>query len=276
MSISPELITSLEDTARRLRIDILTMTHHAKSGHVAGPLSCLDLMVALYFHHMRHDVKKPDWEDRDRLILGMGHVVPAQYACLAEAGYFPREELKTLRQLGSRLQGHPKMDVSIGLEMSTGSLGHSCSIANGLALSAKLNKKDFNVYTFNSDGEAQEGMFWEGLMTAAHYKLDNRCSLMDYNGIQIDGFNADIMNVAPFTDKIRAFNWHVIEIDGHDYVEILEALAEANATQGKPTMIMAKTLAGKGVPFIEGDPAYHGKPLNDEELARALAILEKA
>src|SRR3989338_4712605 len=267
------LLNSFQKKPRQLRIEIIKMLNHAKSGHTAGSLSCIDILTVLYFHHMRHDPKNPLWEDRDRLILSIGHVCPAQYVCLAEAGDFPKKELLTLRKLGSRLQGHPKKDCSIGIEMSTGSLGQGGSVANGLALSARLDKKDFRIYTLNSDGEAQEGMFWEGLMTAAHYKLDSRCAILDNNGIQIDGYNEDIMNVQPLADKVRAFNWHAISIDGHDFGQILEALDEAKRTKGRPTMIVAKTVAGKGVSFIENNPAYHGVPLSDEELGRALKEL---
>ena len=272
---SSDLIESLQEKARLLRIDVLKMLNHAKSGHTSGSLSCLDFMVALYSHHLRHDSKNPEWSDRDRVILAMGHVVPAQYVCLAEAGYFPKKELLTLRKLGSRLQGHPRLDPSMGIEMSTGSLGQGGSVANGLALSARLDKKDFRVFSIHSDGETQSGMFWEGLMTAGHYKLDNRCGILDNNGIQIDGFNKDVMEVQPLDDKIRAFNWHTIVVDGHDFGQLIGALEEAKATRGKPTMIIAKTVPGKGVPFIEGTHEYHGMPLNDEELERALKELER-
>jgi len=266
-------IAELENIARELRISILKMVHGAKCGHTGGPLSCIDLLTALYFSKMNIDVSKPNWPDRDRFVLSPGHVVPALYAVLIKLGYIPEKYASTLRQLGSPLQGHPKMNVDMGIEISTGSLGQGMCIANGMALAARVDKKNYRVYSLESDGGSQEGMMWEGVMTAGHYKLDNRCILMDYNGIQIDGFVKDVKDVAPFDKKFEAFNWHTIVIDGHDMKQILEALEEAEQTKGKPTAILAKTILGKGVSIFENKPKYHGVAPTDEELAIALKEL---
>lgn len=267
-------IQELENIARELRILILKMVHNAKCGHTGGPLSLIDLLTALYFHEMRHDPKNPHWENRDRFILSPGHTVPALYACLIKAGYIPEKEMWNLRKMGSALQGHPKMKVEWGIEMSTGSLGQGLSIGNGMALAARLDQKDYRVYSIESDGGSQEGMMWEGAMSAGHYKLDNRCILMDYNGIQIDGFCKDVKDVAPLDKKFEAFNWHVIVVDGHNMKEILEALDEARRTKGKPTAIIAKTIMGKGVSIFENKPKYHGVAPTDAELEVALKGLE--
>lgn len=266
-------IQQLQDITRELRIMILKMVHKAKCGHTGGPLSCIDLIAALYFYKMKHDPKNPHWADRDRFVLSAGHTAPALYACLIKAGYIPESEMWNLRKLGSVLQGHPKRDVNLGIEMSTGSLGQGMSISNGMALAARVDQKNYRVFSLESDGGAQEGMMWEGAMTAGHYKLDNRVALMDYNGIQIDGFVKDVKNVAPFADKFRAFNWHVIELDGHNMAEIVAALDEAEKTKGKPTILMAKTILGKGVSIFENKPQYHGVAPSDEELAIALKEL---
>lgn len=263
----------LSEISRRLRIELLKMVHRAKSGHTAGPLSLIDLLVTLYFYKMKYDVKRPTWEDRDRFILSCGHCCPALYVCLAEAGFFPKSELDYLRQIGSPLQGHPKKKVEWGIEMSTGSLGQGLSIANGLALGARAQGKKYRVYSVHSDGEMQEGMTWEAGMTAAHYKLDNRCALIDWNNIQIDGYGTDIMNYGPLDEKWKSFGWHVINIDGHDFEQIMSALDEAEKVKGRPTMIIAKTIPGKGVSIFEGKYEYHGKPPKDDELAVALREL---
>ncbi|MBL7684774.1 MAG: transketolase [Deltaproteobacteria bacterium] len=272
---SREKIQELQEIARLLRIDVLQMLHKAKSGHTGGPLGMMEMMVGLYFYKMKHEATNPLWADRDRFILANGHTAPALYACLAHAGYFPKSELNHLRQLGSPLQGHPKRNPEWGIEMSTGSLGQGCSIANGIALGARLDSKNYRVYSMHSDGEAQEGMFWEGVMAAGHYKLDNRCGFLDFNGIQIDGFNKNIKDVSPLEDKFKAFHWHVISIDGNNMEEVVNALDEAEATRGKPTMIVAKTILGKGVSAFENNPAYHGVAPSDDELKIALHELRE-
>lgn len=266
-------IPELKEIARTLRVDCLKMLHKAKSGHTGGPLGIMDLIAVLYFNEMRHDPKNPHWEDRDRFILANGHCCPAIYVALAQAGYFPKSELDHLRQIGSALQGHPKLKVEWGIEMSTGSLGQGMSVGNGMAFAARLDKKDFNVYSMHSDGEAQEGMLWEAALTAGHHGLDNRICMLDFNGIQIDGFNKDIKDVAPLEDKFLAFRWAVRSIDGHNYEEILDAFDWAKKTKGKPKMIIARTILGKGVSFFENLPKYHGVTPSDDELKRALQEL---
>ncbi len=268
-----EKIQELKEITRQLRVDTLQMLHRAGSGHTGGPLGMMEMMVGLYFYKMRHDAKNPLWEDRDRFILATGHCAPALYVCLARAGYFPSSELQNLRKLGSSLQGHPKYKPEWGIEMSTGSLGQGCSIANGIALAARLNQKNYRVYSMHSDGEVQEGMFWEGAMTAGHYRLDNRCGFLDYNGIQIDGFNKDVKDISPIEDKLRAFRWHTISIDGNQVDQVIDALDEAEKVKGKPTMIIAKTLLGKGVSIFENKPKYHGVTPTDEEMKTALSEL---
>ncbi|MFO1519509.1 MAG: transketolase [bacterium] len=270
---NPQKIQELKEIARQLRIEVLKMLHKAKSGHTGGPLGMMEMMVGLYFYKMKIDPKNPLWEDRDRFILSNGHTAPALYACLQRAGYFPHEELSRLRQLGSPLQGHPKRKPEWGIEMSTGSLGQGCSVGNGMALAARLDGKKFRIYSMHSDGEAQEGMFWEGVMAAGHHKLDNRCGLLDYNNIQIDGFNKDIKDVSPLEDKFRAFRWNVISIDGNDMEQVVNALDEAETAKGMPTMIVAKTILGKGVSIFENKPKYHGVAPSDEELKIALKEL---
>ncbi|HCU24201.1 MAG TPA: transketolase [Deltaproteobacteria bacterium] len=266
-------IEKLKEIARQLRVDCLKMLHRAKSGHTGGPLGMMDLMTVLYFHQMRHDPKNPTWPDRDRFILSNGHCCPALYVVLARAGYFPKEELNHLRQIGSPLQGHPKLKPEWGIEMSTGSLGQGMSVGNGMAFAALLDKKDYDVYSFHSDGEAQEGMLWEAALTAGHHKLDHRIGILDYNGIQIDGFNQDIKDVASLEDKFLAFRWAVRSIDGNNYEEILDAFDWAKKTKGRPKMIVARTILGKGVSIFENQPKYHGVVPNDEELKIALKEL---
>lgn len=266
-------IAELQDIARRLRIDCLKMLHQAGCGHTGGPLGMMDLMVALYFHAMKHDPKNPTWANRDRFILANGHTCPALYVCLAEAGYFPKSELSRLRQLGSPLQGHPKLKPEWGIEMSTGSLGQGMSVANGIAMGARLDNLDYKVYSFHSDGEAQEGMLWEAAMFAGFRKLDNRICILDWNNIQIDGFNDKIKDVSPLDDKFRAFGFHVYVIDGNNMAEIVSTLDQAKTIKGKPVMIIAKTILGKGVSLFENKPHYHGVAPNDSELALALKEL---
>lgn len=265
-----QTIQDLKKIALQIRKDILTETTKAQSGHPGGSLSATDIMVCLYFNKMHHSSKKPHDPDRDRFILSKGHAAPALYSCLARSGYFPVKELGTLRQLGSRLQGHPERTKLPGIEASTGPLGQGLSFANGVALAGKIDKKDYKVYCMIGDGESQEGMIWEALMSSAHYKLDNLCAIFDLNRLQIDGEVAKVKNIEPMKDKVKAFNFHVIEIDGHNYDEILSALNEADNIKGKPTAIIANTIKGKGVPMMENKAEWHGKACKPEELDKCL------
>lgn len=269
-----ELINKLEGMAKLIRQDIVRMIGQAGSGHPGGSLSGADIVSALYFHVMRLDPARPDWPDRDRFILSKGHAAPLLYAALAQRGFFPKEELGTLRKLGSMLQGHPDLNKVPGVEMSTGSLGQGLSVANGMALAARLDGKDYRVYVLLGDGEIQEGMVWEAAMAAAHFKLDNLIAFVDYNGFQIDGAITDVMNPEPIADKWQAFGWHVLTIDGHDMAQILKAIEEAHQVEGKPVMIVAKTVKGKGVSFMENQVGWHGVAPKPDELERALAELE--
>jgi len=266
-------IRELEQAARQLRVDVLKMLNSARSGHTGGSLSALDILTVLFFHQMRHDPSNPAWAERDRFVLSKGHAAPALYACLAEAGYFPRDDLKSLRRLGSHLQGHPDLNKTPGVEVCTGSLGQGLSQAVGLALANRLQGRDSRVYVLLGDGEVQEGQVWEAAMAASHYGLDNLCVLLDANGLQIDGEVSRVMGVAPLGPKFLAFNWHVLELDGHDIDAIARALADAEKTVGRPTMIIARTVKGKGVPFFEHKASYHGVPPSDEELDLALEHL---
>ena len=268
-------IQKLEEIAKEMRIDIVKMIAEAGSGHPGGSLSCTDILCALYFGGvMRHNAENPDDPDRDRFILAKGHAAPAQYAALAHAGYFPREELATLRKLGTRLQGHPDCKLLPGVEVSTGSLGQGISIAVGMALGAKHTGNPCHVYTIIGDGESQEGLVWEASMAAAHYKLDNLTVIFDHNGMQIDGTNDQVMSLGDVGEKWRAFGYDVIEVaDGNDMQQVLDAL-HAPACPGKPRMIHLHTLKGKGVSFMEGQVGWHGKAPNAEQTAQALAELE--
>ncbi len=266
-------IQNLKDIAHLLRIKIIKMVYLAKCGHFGGPFSCIDMLTGLFFHKMRYDPKNPRWEGRDRFVMSTGHACAALYATLSHMGVIPEEELWTFRKFGSRLQGHPKRNLDIGIEMSTGSLGQGMSIGNGMALAARVLKKDYRVYSLESDGGSQEGMFWEGAMNAGHRKLDNRCVLVDLNNIQIDGYVSDIKDVAPYAEKLRAFRWHVIEIDGHNLEEICVALDEAEKTKGKPTAIVGKTVMAKGMPSFENKSKWHGVAPNEEEYKLALKEL---
>ena len=274
--LNDQSVRDLEQTARRLRVEILKMLNSARSGHTGGSLSAIDVLTVLYFQHMRHDPSNPAWEERDRFVLSKGHAAPALYACLAQAGYFPVSELKTLRRLGSHLQGHPDMNKTPGVEVCTGSLGQGISQAVGLALAGRLAGRGGRVYTLLGDGELQEGQVWEAAMAAAHYRLDNLCAIVDQNGLQIDGEVAKVMGVAPVGPKFLAFNWHVLEVDGHDVQAIDRALDDARQTAGRPTLIVARTVKGKGVPFFEHKASYHGVPPSDDELALALEHLGHA
>ncbi|MBO8168453.1 MAG: transketolase [Thermoanaerobacteraceae bacterium] len=267
----------LRDKAQTLRRHIVEMTAAAGSGHPGGSLSAADIVSVLYFEEMRLDPDRPDWPERDRFVLSKGHAAPLLYAALAERGFFLVEELKSLRKLGSRLQGHPDAKHLPGVEMSTGSLGQGLSAANGMALAAKLDKLDSRVYVLLGDGEIQEGQVWEAAMAAAHYRLDNLVAFLDYNGLQIDGPVDEVMSVEPVADKWRAFGWHVIEIDGHDYGQIINALEEARGVSSKPTIIIARTVKGKGVSFMENEVGWHGSAPNSEEAEKALAeLIEEA
>jgi transketolase len=266
-------ITQLEETARQLRISIVKALHKSQSGHTGGSLSAIDMVTALYFHKMRHNPADPSWPERDRFVLSKGHAAPALYAALAESGYFPKEDMMTLRRLGSHLQGHPDCKGTPGVDVCTGSLGQGLSMANGMALGLKADGKDSRVYAILGDGELQEGQIWEAAMAAAHYKLDNLCAMIDANNLQIDGEVSRVMNVAPITDKFQAFGWNVLDIDGHDMGAIVGALDAAETVKGKPTVIVARTVKGKGVSFFENKASYHGVPPSDEELPRALECL---
>jgi transketolase len=268
-------IDALQEKATHLRKTILKMLTGAGSGHTGGSLSATDIVSALYFHEMRHDPKNPEWAERDRFILSKGHAAPLLYAALASSGYFDKKLLGTLRKIGSPLQGHPCSKKLPGVEISTGSLGQGLSIANGIALGIKIDKKSARVYCLLGDGEIQEGQIWEAAMSAAHYKLDNLCAIIDNNGLQIDGHCCDVMQIEPIVQKWQAFGWHVIDIDGHDMHAIVHALQEARDTQQKPTMIVARTVKGKGVSFFEGKVQYHGLSPTDEELEMALKELKQ-
>lgn len=271
--LTPEILSTLKERAKIVRRHIIRMTAAAGSGHPGGSLSATDLLVALYFSKLRHDPANPKWPDRDRFHLSKGHCAPAWYAVLAEAGYFPVETLITLRKLGSPLQGHPDMKVTPGVEMSSGSLGQGLSVGVGMALAAKLDGRSWRTYVMIGDGECQEGQIWEAAMAAAHYKLDNLCAILDYNNLQIDGRVSEIMAIEPITDKWRAFGWHVINIDGHDFVQILAAYDEAEKTKGRPSIIIAKTIKGKGVSFMENNVEWHGVAPNKELAEKALREL---
>ncbi|HET6418595.1 MAG TPA: transketolase [Geobacteraceae bacterium] len=266
-------IANLEETARNLRVSIVRTLHKSQSGHTGGSLSAIDMITALYFHKMRHNPENPQWKERDRFVLSKGHAAPAQYVTLAEAGYFPKEDLMMLRRLGSHLQGHPDSKGTPGVEVCTGSLGQGLSMANGMALGLRLDGSGSRVYALLGDGELQEGQVWEAAMAAAHYRLDNLCALIDVNGLQIDGEVAKVMNVAPVADKFRSFGWHAIEIDGHDMAAILSALDKSEDIKGKPVAIVAATVKGKGVSIFEHKASYHGVAPNDEELNLALICL---
>lgn len=266
-------IAALQKKARKLRVDIIKTLHRSKSGHTGGSLSVIDMVTVLYYHKMRHDPANPKWPLRDRLVLSKGHAAPAQYVALADSGYFPKEDLLMLRQLGSHLQGHPDSKGTPGIEVCTGSLGQGLSMAVGMALGLRLDRSASRVYAILGDGELQEGQIWEAAMSAAHYRLDNLCILIDANGLQIDGEVAKVMNVEPIGDKFRAFGCNVLEIDGHDVGAIAAALDEAETVKGMPTAIVARTVKGKGVSFFENKASYHGVTPSDEELPRALECL---
>lgn len=272
-SLTEKKLKHLEMMANRLRQDVIEMVSHAGSGHIAGPLDMADIFTALYFHILNHDPKKPSWPDRDRLVLSNGHICPIQYAALAHAGYFPVEELKTLRQLGTRLQGHPHRTALPGIETTSGPLGSGISQAIGIALAAKMDQKKWRTYCLTSDGEHQEGNTWEAVMFAAKNRLGNLTVVIDRNNIQIDGFTEEIMPLDSLRSKYESFNWHVLEIDGHNFEEIVAAFHEARAVHEQPTVIIAHTIPGKGVDFMENDYLWHSKPFKPGEAQEALAEL---
>ena len=266
-------IDFLREKARDLRIEILKMLAEAGSGHTGGSLSAADIVSALYFYKLRHDPQNPKWRERDRFILSKGHAAPVLYAALALSGYFEKSLLTTLRKLGSPLQGHPCSKKLPGVEISTGSLGQGLSIANGIALGLKLDRLHSRVYCLLGDGEIQEGQIWEAAMTASHYRLDNLCAIIDNNGLQIDGHCSEVMGVEPIVQKWEAFGWYVIDIDGHNMKAIVNALDEAESVTGRPTIVVARTVKGKGVCFFEGKVEYHGVAPTQEELVSALKEL---
>jgi len=260
----------LRKIAAKLRIEVIKMLKEAKSGHPGGSLSACEIITTLYFKEMNIDSTNPNWPERDRFVLSKGHGAPILYAALAEKGYFLKEELMKLRKIDSMLQGHPDMKGTPGVDMTTGSLGQGLAAANGMALAGKLDNKKYRVYALLGDGEVQEGIIWEAAMLAAHYKLDNLTVFLDHNGLQIDGLNREVMNIEPIDEKFKAFGWHVINIDGHNFQEIIDAIEEAKNTKGKPTIIIAKTVKGKGVSFMENKYEWHGKAPSEEEAVKAL------
>src|SRR3989344_4294492 len=268
-------VKELKIIADEIRLEIIKMLVEAGSGHSGGPLGMSDVFAALYFSVMNHNPKKPSWEGRDRLVLSNGHICPVLYASLAKSGYFPVGELKTLRKLGSRLQGHPHLHSLPGIETSTGPLGQGTSVAAGMAYGAKLDKKKYKIFLSMSDGELDEGQPWEAFMFAAKYKLDNLIGFVDRNNIQIDGTTDDVMPLNPLADKFRAFNWHVIEIDGNNIKQILNAFHKAKNYKGKPIVVICKTIPGKGVSFMEKRFEWHGKTPNRDEAIEALQQIKK-
>ncbi len=267
-------INELKNIARNIRLGTLEGVYNAKSGHPGGSLSIADILAYLYFEEMNIDPKNPAWEDRDRFVLSKGHAAPALYATLAERGFFDKSELKGLRKIDSFLQGHPDMKHTPGIDMSTGSLGQGISAACGMALAGKVKGKNYRVYTIVGDGESEEGQVWEASMFANRYALDNLCVILDFNGLQIDGKISEIVNPAPFDTKLAAFGYNVITIDAHDFTQIENALKAAKECKGRPTAIIAKSIKGKGVSFMENDVDWHGKAPNEEQYEKAVAELK--
>lgn len=266
-------VKQLEETAKEIRKDVVSMVYGAQSGHIGGALSSADIITALFFDVMKHNPKKPDWKERDRFVLSKGHVCAAVYSAMARAGYFPLKELSTFRKINSRLQGHPSIADLPCLEASTGSLGQGLSIAVGIALGLRLDNIRSRVYCLVGDGELDEGQIWEAAMAASHYQLDNLTAIIDVNGLQIDGWTKDIMNTQPLLDKFEAFGWHVIEVDGHNLSKILKAFESAKKIEDMPVAILAQTVKGKGVSFMENKAEWHGKAPTHEEMVRALSDL---
>lgn len=266
-------IKALKKKAIQIRKDILIMLEKAGSGHTGGSLSLVEILLALYACRLKHDPKNPSWRERDKVILSKGHGCPALYAVLAEFGYFPREELRTLRKLGSRLQGHPQLGLP-GLEISSGSLGQGLSIANGMAFADRLDGINSRIYCIMGDGETNEGQIWEAAMTASHYGLDKVCGIVDFNKMQIDGFCCDVKGMEPYAKKWESFGWYAVETDGHDFSRLLDALDRAALVRGKPQVIIAHTVKGKGVSFIENQVQWHGIAPKKDELEKALKELD--
>jgi transketolase len=268
-------MNELSELAKSVRKTIITMIGKAGSGHPGGSLSLVEILVYLYYRELNVDPERPEWEERDRLVLSKGHGAPALYAVLAMKGYFPVEDLYTLRKPGSILQGHPDMLLTPGIDMTTGSLGQGLSAANGMAFGARMLGKTLNVYAIIGDGECQEGQIWESAMAAGHHRLGNLIVFLDYNKLQLDGPIDQIMDLEPLSDKWRAFGWSVQEIDGHDFAQIGDALAKAKSDGGKPQMIIAHTVKGKGVSFMEGNPVWHGKAPNEDQVRQAIEEIER-
>ena len=264
----------METIAKRVRRHIISMTGRAGSGHPGGSLSAVEIVTTLYFHVMRHNPQDPRWPDRDRFILSKGHAAPVLYATLAECGYIPVEELSTLRQMDSRLQGHTDSNLTPGVEMSAGSLGQGLSFSIGAAIAARLNSQQHTVYVLLGDGECDEGQVWEAAMSANHFKLDNLVAIVDRNEQQIDGWTCDVMDLEPFGSKWQSFGWHVIEVDGHDFAQLIEAFEKAKSVKGQPAVIIAHTTKGKGVSFMENNPDFHGRAPNAEQVELALKELQ--
>ncbi len=264
----------LQRIATNIRIGIIEEVYNAASGHPGGSLSIADILTYLYFEEMNIDPANPRMENRDRLVLSKGHTSPALYAALSERGYFPKEDLKTFRKLGSYLQGHPDMKGIPGVDMSTGSLGLGISAACGMALSGKYNKKNYRVYAILGDGESEEGQVWEAAMFASHYKLDNLCAILDFNGLQIDGPISEVISPAPFDTKFEAFGWNVVKVSAHDFDGLEKAFAEAKACKGKPTLLLASSVKGKGVSYMENKCEWHGAAPNTEQYEIAIRELE--
>jgi len=271
-----DVVRYLAERAKTLRRHVIEMIYRAGSGHPGGSLSAAEIIACLYFHEMRIDPAHPDWPDRDRFIMSKGHACPVHYAALAERGYFPVETLWTLRRLGSPLQGHPDMTKTRGLDMTAGSLGNGLPIGVGMALGGRVQHRDFRIFVMLGDGELQEGAAWEGAMAAAHYRLSNITAIVDYNGLQVDGRVADIMQIAPLRAKWEGFDWDVTEIDGHSIPQVLEALERARQVADRPSVIIARTVKGKGVSFMENRVEWHGRAPNAEERNQALAEIEAA
>lgn len=266
-------IQELKNKAKEISKDIIEEVYNANSGHPGGSLSIADIMSVLYFNELKIDEKNPRWEDRDRLVLSKGHCSPALYAALAEKGYFDKENLKSFRKLDSNLQGHPDLNKVPGVDMTSGSLGQGLSVANGIAIAGKIDNKSYRVYCIVGDGEIEEGQIWEAAMTANKYHLDNLCLIVDNNNLQIDGTIEEVMSPYPIDKKFESFGFHVINIDGHNFEEILQAFEEARNTKGKPTCIVAKTVKGKGVSFMENQTGWHGKAPNEEQYNQAMKEL---
>jgi len=268
-------VAQLKSTSTQLRITILEMLNNAGSGHPGGSLSAIDILTVLYHNILRHDPDYPCWPERDRFILSKGHICPALYAILSECGYFEEKELSGLRKFGCSLQGHPCMEKTPGIEVSAGSLGQGLSIATGIALGMRMDGSQSRVYCMMGDGEQQEGQIWEAAMAVGHYKLDTLCGIVDCNGLQIDGRVEEVLSIEPLADKWTAFGWNVIQIDGHDFVQIETAFQQASAFKGKPSVILARTVKGKGVSFMENKAGWHGVAPNGEQLDVALSELRK-